>query len=84
MITIDATGVVTGWNSRAEAIFGWAGQEVLGLRLGELIVPQQHREAHQRGLQRFLETWRTWDLAYRPPAIARFSSNPRGFPLGES
>lgn len=56
VLTIDADGTITGWNAQAEAIFGWSREEALGRSLAETILPLPYREAHQRGLQRFLET----------------------------
>src|SRR5262249_4916129 len=56
VITMDAHGRVTGWNPQAEVRFGWSRAEVLGERLSDFIVPPQHREAHERGLRRFLAT----------------------------
>ena len=54
VISMDATGRITGWNTRAEAIFGWPAAEVVGRSLAETIIPPTHREAHQRGLDRYL------------------------------
>ncbi len=56
VVTMDAKGQVTGWNAQAEVLFGWSAPEVLGSRLSSFLVPPQHREAHERGLQRFLAT----------------------------
>ncbi|MFO0774567.1 MAG: PAS domain S-box protein [Nitrospiraceae bacterium] len=56
VIGMDAEGEVNHWNKQAETIFGWKSDEVLGRRLDELIIPPQYREAHRRGLQRFLAT----------------------------
>lgn len=56
VITSDAEGVITGWNAQAEAIFGWAREEVLGSRLSDTIVPPQHRQAHTSGLRHFERT----------------------------
>ena len=55
-IGIDAAGVITDWNAQAERIFGWRSQEAIGRLLSATIVPPQHREAHERGLRRFLAT----------------------------
>ncbi len=49
-------GDIIDWNKRAEEIFGWSAQEVLGRPLAETIVPPSFREAHRRGLRRFLAT----------------------------
>ncbi|HEV2131488.1 MAG TPA: PAS domain S-box protein, partial [Longimicrobiaceae bacterium] len=55
-ITMDTQGRVCGWNSQAEATFGWPREEALGKPLVELIIPPHYREAHQQGLARFLAT----------------------------
>jgi PAS domain S-box-containing protein len=56
VVTIDAGGFVTGWNAQAETIFGWSTEEAVGRLLAETIIPPAHREAHTRGLKRFLAT----------------------------
>ena len=56
VITMNAEGLITNWNSEAEKTFGWSSQEALGRRLSEIIVPLRFREERERGLQRFLDT----------------------------
>ena len=56
VISMDHQGRITGWNSQAETTFGWAGSEALGQLLAEIIIPSQHRDRHQRGLARYLQT----------------------------
>jgi len=56
VVQMDAAGIITGWNSHAEKIFGWSREEAVGRVLSETIIPPQYREAHQRGLERFLLT----------------------------
>jgi PAS domain S-box-containing protein len=56
VVTMDPQGRVTGWNAQAEVLFGWCDREVLGQRLSSFLIPPQHREAHERGLQTFLAT----------------------------
>ncbi|HEX4645408.1 MAG TPA: PAS domain S-box protein [Verrucomicrobiae bacterium] len=56
VITIDAGGIITGWNTQAEKIFGWTSAEVQGRRLSETIIPPAYREAHERGLKHFAAT----------------------------
>jgi len=53
-VAIDAHGQVSDWNPRAEAMFGWSRDEVLGRNLAETIIPLGQREAHRHGLQRFV------------------------------
>jgi two-component system sensor histidine kinase/response regulator len=56
VITINAEGRITNWNSEAEKTFGWSSQEALGQRLYEVIIPRRYREVHEQVLQRFLGT----------------------------
>lgn len=55
-ILMDQEGTIMGWNPQAERIFGWSGEQVIGRRLSETIVPPGYREAHERGLRHFVET----------------------------
>ena len=56
VITMDAQGTITGWNKQAEVMFGWSKGEVIGQHMADLIIPEQQRMAHQRGLRHFLAT----------------------------
>jgi PAS domain S-box-containing protein len=56
VVTMNADGRVTGWNPAAEAIFGHSAAEAIGREMAELIVPPRFRNAHRRGLARFIET----------------------------
>lgn len=56
VIVMRPDGRVAGWNDKAEQIFGWSRRDAVGRRLSELIIPLDYREAHERGLARFLET----------------------------
>jgi PAS domain S-box-containing protein len=56
VIGMDADDVITYWNPRAEATFGWRREEALGRRLRDLVIPVRYRESHSRGLARFLAT----------------------------
>jgi len=58
VVTMDASGRVIGWNHAAEAIFGYTASEADGREMAELIVPPQLRDAHRRGLARFLQSER--------------------------
>jgi len=55
-VAINEEGVITGWNRHAEDMFGWSREEVIGRVLAETIIPTPLRDAHRRGLARFLET----------------------------
>ena len=56
VITADEGGVITGWNRKAEVIFGWSHDEAVGRTLAGTIIPRRYQDAHQRGLARFIET----------------------------
>ena len=56
VIGMGVDDVITYWNPRAEAIFGWTRTEALGRRVGDLIIPERYREAHRRGLKHFMAT----------------------------
>jgi PAS domain S-box-containing protein len=55
VIIIDSRDRIIGWNRQAEETFGWIAAEAMGRPLSETIVPPAHREAHRRGLSRFLD-----------------------------
>jgi len=56
VISIDRDSRVTYVNSAFEQAFGYRAQDVIGRDLAETIVPPSLREAHRRGLARYLET----------------------------
>ena len=56
VVVMTREGIVAGWNERAELTFGWTGGEAVGRLMSDLIIPEQHREAHCRGLARYNAT----------------------------
>lgn len=65
IVASTRTSRVVEWNPAAERIFGYGKAEVLGKCLTELIIPPQYREAHHKGMQRFLNTGRS-DIIGKP------------------
>ncbi|MGD9850053.1 MAG: PAS domain S-box protein [Nitrospirales bacterium] len=55
VITLDDQGNIMEWNRQAEQVFGWTREEILGKSLAATIVPPQFREAHSKGIQRYVE-----------------------------
>lgn len=55
VITADEAGNITFWNKRAETIFGYTREEILGKPL-TVLMPDRFHEAHLRGLERFRST----------------------------
>jgi diguanylate cyclase (GGDEF)-like protein/PAS domain S-box-containing protein len=52
-VAMDVDGMVIDWNERATETFGYPREEVIGRRLGDLIIPEESRAAHEAGLRRF-------------------------------
>ena len=55
IIGMDAGGMITDWNPRAESMFGWSRDEALGRAVDETIIPPAQREAHNSGFLRDTE-----------------------------
>jgi PAS domain S-box-containing protein len=55
-VSMDQKGEILAWNRAAEEMFGWPAAKAIGKPLAELIVPERYRDAHSRGLDRFLRT----------------------------
>jgi PAS domain S-box-containing protein len=56
VVIINEKQTVLEWNPKAEAIFGFPAAEVIGRPLADVIIPENYREAHARGMAHFLAT----------------------------
>jgi PAS domain S-box-containing protein len=56
VITMDAEGRVVEVNRATERTFGYRAEAMVGRDLADLIIPDELREPHRRGLRRYLET----------------------------
>ncbi len=56
IVVMRDDGTIDLWNERAETIFGWTSDEIIGRKLADTIIPPSMRDAHIEGLRRFLET----------------------------
>jgi len=65
VISIDQDARVTYVNSAFERTFGYRAEEVIGHDLADKIVPPSLREAHRRGLARYLATGQATILGLR-------------------
>src|SRR4029079_15059029 len=55
-IGMDERSHIVIWNAQAERTFGWTREEAIGRNLSETIIPHAYREAHNKGMQRFLSS----------------------------
>lgn len=56
VIVIDAESNILYWNPQAVTLFGWTQEEAIGKKLADTIIPPQFREAHNKGMNRYLST----------------------------
>jgi diguanylate cyclase (GGDEF)-like protein/PAS domain S-box-containing protein len=59
VVQMDFDGYITGWNHQAEKVFGWSAEEILDQTIEQTIIPERYREAHKKGMKRFLESGKT-------------------------
>ncbi len=59
VVMMDHNGIVVEANEATERTFGYTAAEMVGNELAELIVPPALREAHRRGVERYVETGRS-------------------------
>ena len=55
-VSMNQNGEIIAWNRAAEEMFGWPAAKAIGKPLDEVIIPERYRDAHARGLDRFLRT----------------------------
>jgi len=79
-VGMDGKGYVINWNRQAEVIFGWERDQALGRPLADLIIPQQYREAHKKGLEKYLATG-NGPILNRRIELTAVHRNGREFPV---
>jgi PAS domain S-box-containing protein len=80
IVTMDHRGDVVEVNRATERTFGYRAEEMIGRELAELIVPPSLREAHRRGVARYLETGST-AFAYHPLELDGMRADGSVFPV---
>lgn len=70
VVATDEHGTVIGWNSNAEAIFGYTALEALQQPMDQLIIPASTRSAHNHGMNRYLTTGEVHILGKRVTVTA--------------
>ncbi|MBK8816051.1 MAG: PAS domain S-box protein [Methylococcaceae bacterium] len=56
IITIDEQGKIYEFNKNAEDMFGFKKSDVLLKEMAELIIPERYRDAHWKGMAKYLKT----------------------------
>ncbi len=64
-VSVDTDGVITNWNTRAEATFGFSRDEVIGRKLIDIVVPYHLRKQAHDGGNSLIRT-RPENLRYKP------------------
>jgi PAS domain S-box-containing protein len=54
IITVDDIGKITFWNEKAETIFGWKKEEIVGKIFSDYIVPPSNKESYDNGIKHYL------------------------------
>ena len=62
---VDLQGRVIEWNGRAESLFGWTREEILGKRMADTLVPPRFAGTIDRALEAFTQTNR-FELLHAP------------------
>jgi PAS domain S-box-containing protein len=56
VIAIDDKGNIVRWNKKAEILFGWKEEEMIGQPLSNHIIPHRYRDAHKNGMRHFIHS----------------------------
>lgn len=56
IVVMNDSGVTMEFNPAAETMFGYSAAEAIGRRVGDLIVPDEARHAHEHGMVRYLSS----------------------------
>ena len=56
IVVMDESGITLEFNPSAQKIFGYSLEEARGKLVADLIIPQEYRETHRLGLERYLAT----------------------------
>jgi diguanylate cyclase (GGDEF)-like protein/PAS domain S-box-containing protein len=59
IISMNHRGEILSFNEASEATFGYRSEDVIGMRMADMIIPPQWREKHHRRLERYIATGRS-------------------------
>ena len=80
VVIMKSDGIVADWNDRAMSLFGWSPDEAVGRNMADLIIPERYREAHRKGLRRYLESGKG-EVIGRRIEVSGLRKNGEEFPV---
>jgi PAS domain S-box-containing protein len=80
LVRIDSEGTIIGWSHQAERVFGWSASQIVGNTLDNTIIPERYRDAHIKGLEKFVETG-TGPVVNKIIEISSLNINGDEFPI---
>src|SRR5215470_9796407 len=80
VIVMKSDGIVADWNDRAVGVFGWSRNEAVGRIMADLIIPERYREAHRKGLRRYMESGKG-EVIGRRIEVSGLRKNGEEFPV---
>ncbi|HEX8410592.1 MAG TPA: PAS domain S-box protein [Thermoanaerobaculia bacterium] len=78
IFTIDEQSTITFCNPAVERMFGYKAEELIGHKL-DVIIPERLRDAHRRGIDRYLRT-RTKNIPWTGVELPALHKDGREFP----
>jgi PAS domain S-box-containing protein len=81
---IDSENKIIRWNLRAEAVFGWSKNEVIGNFLYDFIIPSQHKESQIKELEHYLLAGDGPILNQKPYKMEALNKKGKVFPISLS
>lgn len=79
-VSVDTDGVITNWNTRAEATFGWTAEQAIGKRLVDILVPYHLRKQASESGNTLIQTGPE-NLRYKPVETAANHKDGFEFPV---
>lgn len=74
IIVMDKRGVIIEFNPAAERVFGYSRATAIGRKLADLLIPDDLKAAHAKGLKRYLATGKRKVIGRRVEVRARNSA----------
>ena len=81
---IDSENKIVRWNLKAEVVFGWTKNEVLGKILYDFIIPPKNKEAQIKELEQYLLTGDGPILNQKPYKMEALNKQGKEFPISIS